>query len=195
MSGLMPWGSWRAFLPPSNSLTCGRLADLYSDDSRYESGSLGPATLSKSADPCLDSLVLSLTSAPHVYSLINLICVYAIHTSWRITVVARARISSLTSSWRCTRSALVLAPFHPFAANQHVVKPLRDFLLYLRRYQIENLWYLFCLPLERIPRFTRLCNDGTCKLFVANYREKRIRRQFTIVLSISWQRSVARRGR
>jgi len=33
------------------------------------------------------------------------------------------------------------------------------------------------------------------KLFAANYQEKRIRRYFTIALSISWQRSVARRSR
>lgn len=100
MSGLMPWGTWRALYPLSLSLSLPprrRLSHSYSDDSRCESRSLGPATLSKSEDSCLDSLVLS--SHPYayrVYSVINLICVYTIHTlPLRIAVVARTRISSL----------------------------------------------------------------------------------------------------
>lgn len=124
------------------------LSDQYSDDSRCESRSLGPTTPSKSEDSCLDSLV---PPSPHVCSVINLICVYTIHTSpLQIAVVMTL----------CMRSAFVLTPRRSIYLRRakHVMKQSFVTFCYICgrvRSKISDTFF----PYLSRPSFHSVCRD------------------------------------
>lgn len=117
MSGLIPWGSRRAFYPLS--LSPAAVSPIRISIIRVTISRTGTNDLIKVGEFVYGFVNSRSLPCTRVYSVINLISVYTIHTRCRCESLSTREYTFPFYTVVLGNTGSFLTPFHPFVANQH----------------------------------------------------------------------------